>query len=802
MGRVLVIRQAMVPLDPRVRRETEALFAEGHSVDVISRRKAGDPLRERVDHGVIWRLPALPGKGGPIQYVAGYAWFMLLAAGLATALHLRRGYDLVQVHSLPDTLVFSALVPRLLGVPVILDLQEAMPEFFATKFGLPLSHRLVRAVAFCEQLSAGFATHVVTCTAQMREAFVGRGTPASKITVVLNSADESIFKPRLRVGERTQDFTVVCHGTVEERYGHEEIVRAIGLLKDEIPGLRLEIYGDGALLPAIRSLVASLGLEDRVWFSNGFVPLDELLDGIGRADVGVVAMRRDAFRDLTHCNKMFDFITMRIPAVVSRTRSVEEYFDDDCFELFESGDAEDLARALRRLWLNPDRRDQLVEHAAAVNEPYRWPRQQRVYRTAVSRVMGRERAVEPSTVSLYSQNTPAAFWKLRSLDPSDQEWRDAIAASANLLPSAAAVHGGDPAALMQAVLGEGQFGPRHWSLSTAKRIYYDIKPLLPRSVIVLLRRLYGGRYGAPGLRWPQESRYSDFLDAILANVLARRGLESTSHVSFWPDGTRFALVLTHDVELRAGHDYALKVADLEERYGFRSGFNFVPNRYPVDGGLLQELESRGFEIGVHDLKHDGKLFSSRKVFERSASEINAHLEKTGAVGFRAALLHRNPQWMQDLHLAYDLSFFDTDPFEPIPGGTMSLWPFSIGRFLELPATLVQDHTLTEVLGEKTPRLWLEKVDFIAQRGGMALVNSHPDYLRSKTTWAVYEAFLEEMATRSDAWRALPREVARWWQARAEAPKGELPVGGTWTTFTRPLSRREESAADALAADAG
>jgi glycosyltransferase involved in cell wall biosynthesis len=389
MARVLVVRQGWVPLDPRVRREMDALRLDGHTIDVICLERAGYPRRERAEHGTIWRLPALQGRGGPLRYVAQYAWFMLLATIWTSVLQVRRGYDLVQVNSLPDTLVFAAWLPRLLGVPVILDLHETMPEFFATKFDLDLSHRWVRVVGAFEQLSIRFATHVLTCTDQMRDAFVRRGAPAEKITVILNSADENIFVPRARPPDRDRDeFVVVCHGTIEEIYGHEEMVRAVALLRHTIPDLRLRIFGEGTHLPAIRSLVVALGVEDRVWFSNGFVPLDELIEAIAGADLGVVAMRRDAFRDLVHCHKMFDFISMRVPAVVGRTRSVEEYFDEDCFEFFESRDATDLARAIQRLWNEPARRVQLVEHAAAVNEAYRWPVQQEIYRATVAAVIG------------------------------------------------------------------------------------------------------------------------------------------------------------------------------------------------------------------------------------------------------------------------------------------------------------------------------------------------------------------------------------------------------------------------------
>jgi hypothetical protein len=129
-------------------------------------------------------------------------------------------------------------------------------------------------------------------------------------------------------------------------------------------------------------------------------------------------------------------------------------------------------------------------------------------------------------------------------------------------------------------------------------------------------------------------------------------------------------------------------------------------------------------------------------------------------------MHRNPEWLQTLDVEYDLSFFDTDPYEPMPGGTTSLWPFFLGHFVELPYTLVQDHTLMVILGERTPRLWLEKVDFIERSKGMALLNSHPDYLREPAHLAIYEAFLNAVRQRGNYWHALPRDVARWWRQRA------------------------------------
>ncbi len=187
---------------------------------------------------------------------------------------------------------------------------------------------------------------------------------------------------------------------------------------------------------------------------------------------------------------------------------------------------------------------------------------------------------------------------------------------------------------------------------------------------------------------------------------------------------------------------------------------------PRDPGLLRSLRQRGFEIGIHGLRHDGKLFTSREQFLKRAGKINHYLKEYGASGFRAPLMHRQPEWMQALEIDYDLSFFDTDPYEPVPGGTMSIYPFFIGHFVELPYTLPQDCTLVDVLGESTPRVWVEKFEFLVSYQGLVLLNTHPDYLRNCKYLGIYLEFLEYVRDRNDGWQALPREVAGWWRARS------------------------------------
>jgi glycosyltransferase involved in cell wall biosynthesis len=384
VAHVCVIRQ-QVAWSPRVAREVAALAEAGHDVDFICLRKPGEPRRERCGRVRVWRL-SVPGggRGRTARYLLNYGSFVAQAAAVAGVMHARRRYRLVQVNTLPDVLVFAAAVPRTFGARVLLDLQECMPEFFATKFGTGMDHPAVRLIAALEQRSIRFADHVITPTAQLRDTFIGRGAPPDKIDVVMDGTDEEVFRRVPAARPDPTRFTLISHGTVEERYGLDTAIDAVALLRNEIPELVLKIYGEGSDLGRLHQLADRLGVADRVYFSDGFVPIDDLRCAISSADVGVVAMKRDVFRDVTLAGKMFDFIAMGLPMVVSRTRSVEQTFPPDCFERFESGNPADLARALRRLHEDPDHRALLATRAAAAADPYRWAHQRERYLSIVA----------------------------------------------------------------------------------------------------------------------------------------------------------------------------------------------------------------------------------------------------------------------------------------------------------------------------------------------------------------------------------------------------------------------------------
>ena len=381
MPRVCVIRCHYFR-DTRLQREVAALVDRGHSVHVLCLRDRGEPRREHCGRLTITRMPMRHSAGaGTARRFAEYVTFFVLVGLGVAALHLRRRFDLVQINSPPDVLVFAALVPRLTGARVLLDLQDPLPEFFATKSGISERHPAVRLIAACEQASIRFADAALTVTEPMRRAFVARGASPDKITVVMDGSDEEDFDPT-RFPRRTRDddrFVLVSHGTIEPRYGLDTAIRAVARLAEAIPSIELRIVGDGSQRSELQTLASQLGVSERIVFSSGFVPMDELVATLATSDVGVVALKQNRFRDLTLAGKMFDYITMGIPMVVSTTRSVEETFPDGCFESFVSDDPGDLARAIERLHHDPKLAMSYARRAKDAAQPYSWPVQRRRY---------------------------------------------------------------------------------------------------------------------------------------------------------------------------------------------------------------------------------------------------------------------------------------------------------------------------------------------------------------------------------------------------------------------------------------
>ncbi len=385
-----IIAHSHFPMDPRVRREAEALLSDGWRVDIVCLRDRGELRADTWGQAKVHRLPVRRHRGiSMAHYVIEYAMFFMLAALYVTLLGLRRRYDLVQVHNVPDFLVFAAASLRLFGARVLLDIRDPLPDLYLSKFGGNASHPLVRLACWIEARSTAFADHVLTPGEPSRQRLLGRSVPAQKVTNILNSADPELFAPVPRRGaEKSREgrFNLVYHGGLFRRYGLDIAIQAVHQLRDDIPGLQLRIAGRGEEADDLARLVEQLGLVDRVSLV-GWVDSERIRELVADADLGVVPYRRDTFTDLIYPTKAFEYITMGIPTIIAGLAGVAELFPDVPDLFFRPDDVADLARHILLLYQEPQRLSRLAEAAQRAYAPYAWEGQRREYIALVERLV-------------------------------------------------------------------------------------------------------------------------------------------------------------------------------------------------------------------------------------------------------------------------------------------------------------------------------------------------------------------------------------------------------------------------------
>jgi glycosyltransferase involved in cell wall biosynthesis len=371
-----------------VQREAEALTEAGFDVDVICMRYPGRPRRCVINGVRVIGLPLGWHRSGKIRYIMDYGVFFVLAAGTLAVRHLGRPYVAIQVNSMPDFLVFAAVVPKLLGTPVVAYLHEPTPELAETLYG---PGRISRVMASIEQAALKFADHSVTVTEQLKRRYAERGARADRITVVLNCPDPQTLlagwsPPPQPVAD---EFVAVCHGTIEDRYGQDTIIEAAALLRDEMPDLRVVLTGRGSAVEEMVAAIAGLRLDRNVRF-EGWVSRERLNDILATADVGIVAQKASPYSHLVHTNKMVDYWIFGLPVVASRLAAVAESYQDEVIEYYEPGDAAALAAALRRLHDDPGRRAELARNGRIAEARNGWSSQRAIYLGVFDALVGIE----------------------------------------------------------------------------------------------------------------------------------------------------------------------------------------------------------------------------------------------------------------------------------------------------------------------------------------------------------------------------------------------------------------------------
>jgi len=390
VSRLAIVAHAVFPGDPRLRRQTDALVAAGHQVDLFCLRARGESAEERVRDVRVVRLPVHRAFTGFAGHLAEYLAFAGIAAIRLAREHGRRRYRLVQVATLPDFLAFAAAPLKLSGVPLLLDLHEDMPEFFRDRFAHRALQPLLPAVAGAAKASAWVADEIITVHEPLRELSIARGVPPDKISVVMNSADTELFdagryprRPFMEDGE----LRLIHHSNLQRIYGLGVLIEAVARIGPELP-IRADIYGDGPYRPQLEAVVARTGTGDRVHL-NGPVPIDELPALIAAADVGVIPSLPEPYMQYSLSTKLLEYAAMGIPIVASDLGTIRAHFTADAIAYVPGGDVDALAAGLRSLADDPVATARLGAEAHRQAAKYEWAEQAQRYVAIVERLLAR-----------------------------------------------------------------------------------------------------------------------------------------------------------------------------------------------------------------------------------------------------------------------------------------------------------------------------------------------------------------------------------------------------------------------------
>jgi len=375
--------------DARVRREAEALVDRGDTVHVIC-PPLGSSFEKRSLEGVLlYPTRALRYSGdNRVLYVLQYLAFVTAAAFAVSRLHWKHRYDIVQVHTMPDFLVFSAVIPKLTGAKIILDVHDLMPELYASKFGVPHSHWLIRLLRWTERRSIAFADRAIAVHRPHVEALTAHGNPESSFTVLMNVPDPKLFSARVkRSPPAAPTFALIYHGTVTARHGLDVAAHALALARTELEDVRLRLVGVGEGVSEFEELVRDLGLSSHVEVTRGPVPIEDLVPLIASSSAGIVPIRDDPFTRYMLPVKLLEYVALRLPTICARTATIQEYFDEEMLCFFTPGNAEDLASKIVELAQNPDRAERFATNATAFTDRYGWETQKALYYDLIDSLM-------------------------------------------------------------------------------------------------------------------------------------------------------------------------------------------------------------------------------------------------------------------------------------------------------------------------------------------------------------------------------------------------------------------------------
>lgn len=380
MQRICMVTFSYYPEDTRIRREAESLAERGDLVDVICLRKEEEGPTEIKNSVRVYRLSTGKYRGSSsVMYLLRYLLFFVASSIQLLILHLKNNYQLIQIHTMPDFLVFTAVFPKLMGAKVVLDVHDLVPELYQTKFGLENSHWLIRFFTWVERISIGFADRAIAVSKPHLNALLKHGNPESKFIIFLNLPDTKFSSKRTQSTLIDHEgFKIIYHGTVSRRYGLNIVIQALVDVKNKIEGLEFRIIGQGEELPLISKLVNDLCMEEYITIKEWLSP-EEFVPIILASDVGIVPILDDAFTKHALPVKLLEYVALGKPVICSRTEAIQAYFDDSMIQYFTPGSVAELAENICLLYKNPNKREQLIRNADKFNREYGWEQQKQAY---------------------------------------------------------------------------------------------------------------------------------------------------------------------------------------------------------------------------------------------------------------------------------------------------------------------------------------------------------------------------------------------------------------------------------------
>ncbi len=339
------------------------------------------PKREFLNGINIWRLPVTNRRGGKLAYAYQYSAFILISSVMMGLRSLRHRYDLVYVHNMPDVLVLSALIPKMLGAKVILDLHDPMPELMTTIFNLDPNSLSVRLIARLEKWSMARANQVLTVNVACKRIFSSRSCSPAKIGVVMNSPHDEIFpfQAARMHASRSQTpnkrFVIMYHGSIVERNGLDLAIDALARVRQAVPAAELRIYGSKtAFAERMMEEVHNRGLIESVRYL-GPKRLEDLVREIEDCNVGIIPNPRNAFTEINTPTRIFEYLAMGKPVIAPRTLGIEDYFSPESLIFFEPGNAVDLAQKLEYVFSHPNESHATAERGQQVYLEHTWPQE-------------------------------------------------------------------------------------------------------------------------------------------------------------------------------------------------------------------------------------------------------------------------------------------------------------------------------------------------------------------------------------------------------------------------------------------